>query len=81
MIGPMRATPQFVPFLMLTEYVLPLGTMVLRADASRFARETVQQKVLELQERKRELAASLFADGGGASVRDLTREDLEGLFA
>jgi SNF2 family DNA or RNA helicase len=45
------------------------------------ARATVEQKVLELQERKRELAASLFADGGGASVRDLTREDLESLFA
>lgn len=42
------------------------------------ARDTVEERVLELQERKRALAEALFAGKGGA-LRDLTREDLERL--
>ncbi|MGH8310580.1 MAG: DEAD/DEAH box helicase, partial [Steroidobacteraceae bacterium] len=42
------------------------------------ARGTVEEKVLELQERKRALAAALF-ESAGATLRDLTREDLEWL--
>jgi SNF2 family DNA or RNA helicase len=41
-------------------------------------RDTVEEKVAALQEKKRELAAALFADGGQFSAR-FTREDLEEL--
>ncbi len=44
------------------------------------ARGTIEEKVLALQERKRELAASIFEEES-ASLRDLTREDLEQLLA
>ncbi|MBK9386820.1 MAG: DEAD/DEAH box helicase [Planctomycetes bacterium] len=44
------------------------------------ARGTIEEKVLALQDRKRELAASIFEDES-ASLRDLTREDLEQLLA
>ncbi|MBL8897354.1 MAG: DEAD/DEAH box helicase [Planctomycetes bacterium] len=44
------------------------------------ARGTIEEKVLALQQRKRELAASIFEDES-ASLRDLTREDLEQLLA
>ena len=40
------------------------------------ARDTVEEKVLALQDRKRELADALFA-GEGRALRELTREDLE----
>ena len=40
------------------------------------ARETVEEKVLALQERKKELADALFG-GEGRGLRELTREDLE----
>ena len=40
------------------------------------ARDTVEEKVLALQARKRELADALFA-GEGRGLRELTREDLE----
>jgi SNF2 family DNA or RNA helicase len=43
-------------------------------------RGTIEEKVLALQERKRELAASIF-EGESASPRGLTREDLEPLLA
>ncbi|MBX6378532.1 MAG: DEAD/DEAH box helicase, partial [Clostridia bacterium] len=43
------------------------------------ARGTVEEKVLQLQERKRALFEGLFA-GGGSFARELTREDLEALF-
>jgi superfamily II DNA or RNA helicase len=42
------------------------------------ARGTVEDKVLELQDRKRALAAALF-ESAGATLRDLTKEDLEWL--
>jgi SNF2 family DNA or RNA helicase len=40
------------------------------------ARGTVEEKVLALQDRKRELADALFA-GEGRGLREMTREDLE----
>jgi SNF2 family DNA or RNA helicase len=40
------------------------------------ARDTVEEKVVELQDSKRELAAALFGGERGA-LRDMTREDLE----
>jgi superfamily II DNA or RNA helicase len=40
------------------------------------ARDTVEEKVVELQARKRELADAILS-GGGSVIRDLTREDLE----
>lgn len=43
-------------------------------------RGTIEDKVSELQERKRELANALF-DGGGTSLRDMSRADLAWLFA
>jgi SNF2 family DNA or RNA helicase len=42
------------------------------------ARGTIEEKVLELQEEKRELVRSVLGEGG-ALLRQLTREDLEGL--
>jgi SNF2 family DNA or RNA helicase len=44
------------------------------------ARGTVEERVLELQERKRALARALFAEDS-ALLRDLTREDLERLLS
>ncbi len=44
------------------------------------ARDTIEDKVRELQERKRELANALF-EGVGTSLRDLSRADLEWLLA
>jgi len=44
------------------------------------ARDTVEDRVLELQAKKRALAEALFAGKGGA-LRDLTRDDLEGLLS
>jgi superfamily II DNA or RNA helicase len=44
------------------------------------AKDTVEERVLELQEQKRELAASLFGDGQGA-LKSLTREDLRKLLS
>jgi superfamily II DNA or RNA helicase len=44
------------------------------------ARGTVEEKVLELQSRKRELAATLLGTGSGV-LSDLTREDLERLLS
>jgi len=44
------------------------------------AKDTVEERVLELQERKRELAESLFGDGQGA-LKSLTREDLRRLLS
>jgi SNF2 family DNA or RNA helicase len=40
------------------------------------ARDTVEEKILELQDRKKALADALFA-GEGRALRELTREDLE----
>ena len=40
------------------------------------AEETVEEKVLELQKHKRELAEDLLG-GGGHLIRDMTKEDLE----
>ena len=44
------------------------------------ARGTVEEKVAELQQRKRELADALFGEGG-AALKGLTREDLAFLLA
>jgi superfamily II DNA or RNA helicase len=44
------------------------------------ASDTVEAKVLELQQRKRELADALF-EGTGHALRELTRADLEALLA
>ena len=44
------------------------------------ARDTVEEKVLELQERKRELAQTLLNAGSGV-LRDLTRDDLVALLS
>ena len=41
--------------------------------------DTVEERVRELQERKRELTDALFSDSGGG-LSNLTREDLEALF-
>ena len=40
------------------------------------AKDTVEEKVLELQERKKELVAGILGEGG-AVLKELTREDLE----
>ena len=46
------------------------------------ARGTIEEKVEALQKEKRSLADSFFAaDGGGAALKGLTREDLEALLA
>jgi SNF2 family DNA or RNA helicase len=42
------------------------------------ARDTVEEKVLELQEKKKALADALF-EGQGTALRELTRADLEAL--
>ena len=39
-------------------------------------RHTVEEQVLELQERKRQLAAAIFGEDN-ALIRDISREDLE----
>ncbi len=44
------------------------------------ARDTVEEKVLELQEKKRELAQAIIT-GENALIRDLAREDLEMLLS
>ena len=44
------------------------------------ARDTVEEKVLALQERKRALADALF-EGAGSALRELTREDLEAILS
>jgi SNF2 family DNA or RNA helicase len=44
------------------------------------ARDTIEEKVLELQERKRELAEAILGEAEG-TLRDLTREDLEKLLS
>jgi len=44
------------------------------------AEDTIEEKILELQERKRRLADAIVS-GASAGVRDLTREDLERLLA
>ncbi len=44
------------------------------------ARDTVEEKVLALQDRKRALADALF-EGTGSGLRELTREDLEAILA
>lgn len=41
---------------------------------------TIEERVLELQSKKRELASAIL-DGDGSLVRDLTREDLERLLS
>jgi SNF2 family DNA or RNA helicase len=43
-------------------------------------RDTVEERVLELQARKRDLAAAILA-GDGAPLKDLTREELERLLS
>jgi SNF2 family DNA or RNA helicase len=43
-------------------------------------RDTIEERVLELQERKRELANAVL-EGDGTLLRELTREDLERLLA
>jgi SNF2 family DNA or RNA helicase len=44
------------------------------------ARDTVEEKVLALQEKKRELASALF-EGAGRALSQLTREDLAAILA
>ena len=44
------------------------------------ARATIEERVLELQERKRDLADAILGEAQG-SLRDLTREDLERLLS
>ncbi|MEO6707948.1 MAG: SNF2-related protein [Planctomycetota bacterium] len=44
------------------------------------ARDTVEEKVLALQERKRALADALF-EGAGSALRELTRADLEAILS
>jgi SNF2 family DNA or RNA helicase len=52
-----------------------------RVFASRLiARDTVEEKVLELQRTKRDLADAIIT-GDNASVRNLRREDLEVLLS
>ena len=43
-------------------------------------RDTVEEKVLELQQRKRDLADAIIASDGSL-LRDLTRADLERLLS
>ena len=43
-------------------------------------RDTIEERVLELQAKKRELASAIL-DGDGTRVRDLTREELERLLS
>ena len=43
-------------------------------------RDTIEERVLELQAKKRELASAIL-DGDGTLVRDLTREELERLLS
>ncbi len=43
-------------------------------------KDTVEDKILSLQEKKRALAADLITDDSGF-VKNLTREDLEYLFS
>ncbi len=43
-------------------------------------RDTIEERVLELQAKKRELAAAIL-EGDGALVKELTREELEGLLS
>ena len=43
-------------------------------------KDTVEDKILKLQEKKRALAADLITDDSGF-VKNLTREDLEYLFS
>jgi superfamily II DNA or RNA helicase len=43
------------------------------------ARDTIEQRVLDLQASKKELIGALFAEDGAASMRDLSREDIERL--
>ncbi|MBI5851941.1 MAG: SWF/SNF helicase family protein [Planctomycetes bacterium] len=45
------------------------------------ARDTIEERVMELQQQKRALVEALFDDDGGASLRALTREDLERLLS
>ncbi|MFT5128284.1 MAG: SNF2 family DNA or RNA helicase, partial [Rhodothermales bacterium] len=40
------------------------------------AKDTIEEKVLELQEQKRELAEAIFSGDSGAAIRGLTRDDL-----
>ncbi|MCB1009172.1 MAG: DEAD/DEAH box helicase, partial [Acidobacteria bacterium] len=44
------------------------------------ARGTVEEKLLELQQAKRDLADAIL-DGGGQSLRDLTADDLRTLLS
>ncbi len=44
------------------------------------ARDTVEEKVLALQDRKRALAEALF-EGAGSALRELTRADLEAILS
>jgi SNF2 family DNA or RNA helicase len=44
------------------------------------AKDTVEEKVLELQQSKRQLADAIIS-GSNRLVRDLTREDVELLFS
>jgi SNF2 family DNA or RNA helicase len=43
-------------------------------------RDTVEEKILQLQERKKNLANDLISDEGGF-VKQLTREDVDYLFS
>ena len=45
------------------------------------AADTIEQKVLALQERKRDLFARVMDDDDGALAGTLTAEDIRGLFA
>ena len=45
------------------------------------AADTIEQKVLALQERKRDMFARVLNDDGGALSGALTAEDIRGLFA
>jgi superfamily II DNA or RNA helicase len=45
------------------------------------AKDTIEEKVLELQQQKQELAEAIFAEDGPSAVRSLTRDDLAFILA
>jgi superfamily II DNA or RNA helicase len=45
------------------------------------ARDTVEEKILELQQSKRQIADAILEGGGGQSLRDLTSDDLRMLLS
>jgi SNF2 family DNA or RNA helicase len=45
------------------------------------AKDTVEEKVLALQQEKRKLADAILGDAGGGALRDPPRDDVEQLLS